>query len=201
MISRPSPRHRPAIWAMVVLAAAASTLAACGSDSEPAAEETTTSQAPASEVKIADAWARTSPSVATAGAAYFTITNAGEADDALLSAAVDPAVAASAEVHETVAAQEETTTTAMGGGMGDGMSDDMGGGMSDDMGGGMMTMREVDQIPVPAGESVALKPGSYHIMLLDLAAPLEVGSTVTITLTFEKAGEVVVQAQVRDAAP
>jgi copper(I)-binding protein len=67
------------------------------------------------------------------------------------------------------------------------------------MGGGMMTMRPVERIDVPAGETVALEPGGYHVMLLDLAAPLEVGATVEVTLTFESAGTQVVTADVRDA--
>jgi hypothetical protein len=48
---------------------------------------------------------------------------------------------------------------------------------------------------------VALEPGGYHIMLLELAAPLEVGSTIDVTLTFEHAGQKVVSAEVRDTAP
>lgn len=64
-----------------------------------------------------------------------------------------------------------------------------------------MSMRPVEKIPVPAGETVNLQPGGYHIMLMDLAAPLEVGSTIEVTLTFENAGDVKVEAEVRDSAP
>ncbi|MEZ5181952.1 MAG: copper chaperone PCu(A)C [Acidimicrobiales bacterium] len=94
-----------------------------------------------------------------------------------------------------------STETTMADDMGDDMStettmtDDMG----DDMGGGAMTMQPVDSIELPAGEEVSLEPGGYHIMLLDLVAPLEVGDTFEITLTFENAGEVTVTAEVRDA--
>ena len=62
-----------------------------------------------------------------------------------------------------------------------------------------MTMQPVDSIELPAGEEVSLEPGGYHIMLLDLVAPLEVGDTFDIVLTFENAGEVTVTAEVRDA--
>ena len=62
-------------------------------------------------------------------------------------------------------------------------------------------MQPVDEIPVLAGETVALEPGGYHIMLLDLAEPLEVGTSITLTLTFELFGPVDVTAEVRDAAP
>jgi hypothetical protein len=65
----------------------------------------------------------------------------------------------------------------------------------------VMEMVPVDRIAVPTGGTVALEPGGYHIMLLELAAPLEVGSTIDVTLTFEEAGQKVVSAEVRDTAP
>ena len=52
------------------------------------------------------------------------------------------------------------------------------------MEGGMMRMKAVDRIALPAGKPVALSPGGYHVMLMDLAAPLKEGDTVTVTLTF-----------------
>jgi copper(I)-binding protein/uncharacterized protein YcnI len=59
------------------------------------------------------------------------------------------------------------------------------------MEGDVMKMRELaDGLPVPAGATVELKPGGYHIMFMDLKAPLVEGETVSVTLTFEKAGEV-----------
>lgn len=66
-------------------------------------------------------------------------------------------------------------------------------------GSGEMQMKPVSSLPLPAGQAVQLKPGGYHIMLIDLAAPLKAGSTIQITLTFEKAGEQTVTATVRDA--
>ena len=42
-------------------------------------------------------------------------------------------------------------------------------------------------IELPAGQTVELKPGGYHVMLLDLKAPLEKGSTVPMTLVFQDA--------------
>jgi len=82
----------------------------------------------------------------------------------------------------------------------DGMDDADDDGMDGDSG-GMMTMTPVDRIPVPANGTATLEPGGFHIMLLDLAAPLEVGTTIEVTLTFENAGELVVTADVRDSAP
>jgi periplasmic copper chaperone A len=38
---------------------------------------------------------------------------------------------------------------------------------------------------VPAGKTVELKPGGYHVMLMGLVAPLKEGETVPVTLTFK----------------
>jgi len=61
-----------------------------------------------------------------------------------------------------------------------------------------MSMQQVPSIVVPAGESVALEPGGFHIMLMQLAEPLETGSEFTVTLTFEKAGAIDVNVTVRE---
>jgi copper(I)-binding protein len=58
------------------------------------------------------------------------------------------------------------------------------------MDGGVMKMREVARIDVPAGKTVELKPGSFHVMFINLKAPLKKGDTIPVTLVFEKAGEV-----------
>ena len=42
-------------------------------------------------------------------------------------------------------------------------------------------------LDLPAGKTVELKPGSYHVMLMDLKAPLAVDNTVPVTLTFQDA--------------
>ena len=52
---------------------------------------------------------------------------------------------------------------------------------------GVMKMRAVDALPLPAGQAVALKPGSYHVMMMGLKAPLKAGETVPLTLTVEGA--------------
>ena len=179
-------------------------LAGCGSDSDGAAKDTsekTTTTAAAEEIQISDVWARKSPMATTAGAAYMKITS--PVDDALVGASVSSDIAGTVEIHETVMADEGdmgddmSTETTMADDMSTEttMADDMG----DDMGDGAMTMQPVDSIELPAGEEVALEPGGYHIMLLDLVAPLEVGDTFDIVLTFENAGEVTVTAEVRDA--
>jgi copper(I)-binding protein len=59
------------------------------------------------------------------------------------------------------------------------------------MEGGVMTMRPVDGgLEIKPGESVELKPGSFHVMLMGLKEPLEKGQHIKGTLEFEKAGKV-----------
>lgn len=115
---------------------------------------------------VTDAWARTSMSMDTAGAAYLTITNGTGQGDALIG--VSTAAASSPEIHETTAT-----------------------------GSGMMGMHPVDRIAIPAGQTVKLEPGGYHIMLIGLTGELKAGAKIELTLKFERAGEVKVTAEVR----
>ena len=63
--------------------------------------------------------------------------------------------------------------------------------------GGMMKMRELDKgLEIKPGQTVELKPGSYHIMFMDLKEPPKEGSTVKGTLVFEKAGPVQIEYKV-----
>ena len=55
------------------------------------------------------------------------------------------------------------------------------------MEGNTMKMRAVPAVDLPAGKAVDLKPGGYHVMLMDLKAPLAADSTVPLTLTFKDA--------------
>lgn len=56
------------------------------------------------------------------------------------------------------------------------------------MDGDIMRMRALpDGLALPAGEPVQLKPGSYHIMLMDLKAPVTKDSSVPLTLVFKDA--------------
>jgi len=61
------------------------------------------------------------------------------------------------------------------------------------MEGSVMKMRQVKDIPVPAGGSVELKPGGLHLMLMNIKAPLAAGESVPVKLKFAKAGEVEVK--------
>lgn len=68
---------------------------------------------------------------------------------------------------------------------------------------GVMKMRAVEALPLPAGQAVQLKPGSYHVMLMGLQRPIKAGETVPLTLTIEGEGgqrsSVEIKAEVRGA--
>ncbi len=56
---------------------------------------------------------------------------------------------------------------------------------------GVMKMRRLpDGLPVKARSTVTLKPGGYHLMFIDLKAPLEKDQDFNVTLTFEKTGDI-----------
>ena len=61
---------------------------------------------------------------------------------------------------------------------------------------GVAKMRRIDGLPIKGGASVVLKPGGYHMMLMDLKQPLKEGDLLKFTLSFEKAGDIEVEATV-----
>jgi copper(I)-binding protein len=64
---------------------------------------------------------------------------------------------------------------------------------------GVMTMRQLpDGIEIPAGGTLVLKPGSFHLMFMGMEQPLMVDTVVEGKLVFEKAGEVTVEFAVQD---
>ncbi|GAB4457307.1 MAG: copper chaperone PCu(A)C [Anaerolineae bacterium] len=66
------------------------------------------------------------------------------------------------------------------------------------MDGDVMKMRPVPALDIPAGSTLELKPGSYHIMLIELVKPLERGSHISVTLKFEKSGELPLDVEIRE---
>jgi len=65
---------------------------------------------------------------------------------------------------------------------------------------GVMKMRQLDSLPLPAGETVALRPNGNHIMLLDIKRQLKPGDKIPVTLVVEEGGkrwEITVEAEVR----
>jgi len=64
------------------------------------------------------------------------------------------------------------------------------------MEGNIMRMRPVENIPVPAGGTVTLKPGGHHVMFMGLKQKLSEGGEFPLTLIFEKAGKMRVSVKI-----
>ncbi len=121
-----------------------------------------------SKVKVSRAWARTSPMEATNGAVYMVLENTATKDNTLVGASVPETVAMETQIHETT--------------MGTG---------------GTMQMAEVEEITLAGKSTTKLEPGGYHVMLMGLAAPLEVGAKIKVTLEFEHGEAQTVKAVVK----
>jgi copper(I)-binding protein len=63
---------------------------------------------------------------------------------------------------------------------------------------GTMKMEPQEKIPLPAGQTVELKPGGLHIMLMNLKKDLKTGDMLTLKLKFEKNGTIEVKVPVRE---
>ncbi len=110
-------------------------------------------------IEVDQAWARATGGMTQSGAAYLTLVNRGPSDDRLV--AVSTPEAKMADLHE----------------------------MSMDSR-NVMHMRRLDNgLALPAGKTVRLAPGGYHVMLMRLKSPLKAGETFPLTLRFAKAGE------------
>jgi copper(I)-binding protein len=116
----------------------------------------------ASTLSSHGAWSRPTPVGADNGVVYLTVTS--DIADQISGAKVPAAIAQRAELHTT-------------------MTDSQAAGHHGNTIGGTMTMAEVDSLPIAAGESIDFAPGGNHIMLVDVAQPLELGTTFTLTLT------------------
>ncbi|MCO5316368.1 MAG: copper chaperone PCu(A)C [Solirubrobacterales bacterium] len=177
----------------------ATAISACGSDSG----------SESGKLEVTDVWARTSPPGQTTSAIYATIKGGDEADR-LVKATVPADIAGKAEIHETTTAGDQMDKSGEDHESGDpAKSDDMSGSeMEGDHDGsgqtgttsghGNMSMKQVHSVEIPAGEEVDLEPGGLHIMLFDLADPLKADQTFPVVLTFGKAGEIKVDATVRE---
>ena len=63
--------------------------------------------------------------------------------------------------------------------------------------GGVMKMRELRPgLVIKPGETVTLKPGSFHVMFMDLKEPLAQGKSIKGTLVFQKAGTIEIEYKV-----
>lgn len=120
----------------------------------------------AGSIEIHDAYARSASPAAKSGAAFMVIRNTGAEDDQLIAAASDAAMRV--ELHTHIAD-----------------------------GNGVMQMRQVEGgFAVPAGGEHVLARGGDHVMMMGLNGPLNDGETVTVTLTFQKAGDMVIEVPV-----
>ena len=63
---------------------------------------------------------------------------------------------------------------------------------------GVMSMQHVRQIDIPAGGTTTLEPGGLHVMCIDRQAELNPGDRVPISLSFTQAGEIIVEAEIRE---
>ncbi|WP_299784741.1 copper chaperone PCu(A)C [uncultured Marivita sp.] len=118
------------------------------------------------EIEIHDSYARSASPTAQTGAAFMMIRNTGTEADRLIGASSD--VAARTELHTHLEGEN-----------------------------GVMRMVHVEEgFELPAEGEIAMVRGGKHVMLMGLNDSLEQGETVTITLTFEKAGDIVVDVPV-----
>jgi periplasmic copper chaperone A len=148
-------------------------LASCGKQTASVEEKSAITTEKSFDIVIKSAWSRSAPELMSGtGIVYMTITNTGNSVETLL-AGKTPA-AQSIELHmHTVDAN------------------------------GVFRMRMVDggRIEIAPGETVELKSGGLHIMLIDLTKALEAGDSFPLTLKFEHAGEVTFYVPVADYAP
>ena len=100
-------------------------------------------------------------------AAYMSMTNGRLAPDSLVGVSA-PDITDSASLHQT-------STDASG----------------------MTGMTHTESLAIPAGGTVVLEPGGFHIMLMDLKHDLKAGDRVRLILAFEQAGVLNVDAEVR----
>lgn len=61
---------------------------------------------------------------------------------------------------------------------------------------GMMSMRQVEEVALPAHGHLSFQPGGYHVMLFDLRRELQTGQEQELVLTFDDDSQLAVTAQV-----
>ena len=117
----------------------------------------------ADSIMVKEAYVRTAMKGAKSGAAFMQIMNHSDTDDRLVSVASE--VAKKVELHTHM-----------------------------DMGEGVMKMMHVEEgFVIPAGGMHGLSRGGDHVMFMGLTKDMIQGESVEVTLTFEQAGNMVVQ--------
>jgi copper(I)-binding protein len=66
------------------------------------------------------------------------------------------------------------------------------------MSGDVMEMRQLESVPLAAGEQVSFEPGGLHVMLIGLKQDLRAGDEIDITLHFQKHEDIPVTVQIQD---
>ncbi len=115
---------------------------------------------------VHDPYARSSTSKSTSGAAFMVLKNMGAEDDRLIAARSD--IAKKVELHTH----------------------------KEDANGVMKMMQIQGGIAVPAGGEHMLMRGGDHVMFMGLTQGLEQGDMISLTLTFEKAGDMTIEVPV-----
>lgn len=128
-------------------------------------------------ISIEEAWVRASmmpinddavgQSGAGNSAAYMIIKNQGREPDRLVGVTTVEDIAEFVEIHRS------------------------------EMKDGVMTMGQVEGIDIPAGGEIALEPGGYHIMLINLKRTLTEGEAIKLVLDFKVLGSLMVDAEIR----
>lgn len=164
-----------ALLPILMLSVATIALSACDDSNK---EAQNTEQTPAA---VAESEMPAAPAFSVANATAFATAEGAQTGAVFLTltntgTTDDRLVGASAPVAASVELHESTTDEA-----------------------GVMQMRKVDGIAIAAGQSVDLKAGGNHIMLMGLNAPLAEGSSFDVTLDFETAPDMVVPVSVTAA--
>lgn len=117
-------------------------------------------------IMVKDAYARAATPVAKTGAAFMMIMNHSDQDDRLINASAGVAKRVELHTHK-------------------------------EMGEGVMQMMHVPEgFAIAAGEMLMLQRGGKHVMMMGLTETFDQGKVIEITLTFEKAGDMVVEVPV-----
>jgi len=120
----------------------------------------------AGDIMVEDAYARTSTMMSKSGAAFMMLMNHGAEDDRLVSASSDVAQRVELHTHK------------------------------EDANGVMQMLKVEEGFPIPAGGMHALARGGDHVMFMGLNRQLAQGDIVTVTLSFEKAGDMTIEVPV-----
>ena len=119
-------------------------------------------------IKVEDAWGRPSSQETMMGAFYLVVKNEGSTEDTLVGAATS--ACGVVELHESIMGPDN-----------------------------VMSMKPVEggKIVIPAKGQVEFKPGGLHLMCINKMVAFNVGEKIPLTLKFEQAGELSVEAEIR----